>query len=71
LFDAEKQRPFASSSAASSRSLSPIAAQAFMNCGVPASAPEAAASRIGWHMSMISPSCAPDSIAIATDRFQI
>jgi hypothetical protein len=42
-----------------------------MNWGVPASAPLAAASRIGWHMSMISPICAPLSIAIETERFQI
>jgi len=71
LFDAEKARPLASSSAASSISLSPIAAHCAMNCGVPASAPLAAASRIGWHMSTISPIWPPLSIAMATDRFQI
>jgi hypothetical protein len=42
-----------------------------MNCGVPASAPLAAASRMGWHISTISPILPPLSSAIATERFQM
>jgi hypothetical protein len=71
LSDAEKFLPSASSSSASSISVSALPTHCAMNCDVPASAPLAAASRIGWHISTISPILPPLSSAIATERFQM